>query len=150
MPRRIFFPLKIFFKKKFLTLSYHVSQLCPTFSSTIIRNILDGFVPDEFCPDPVQDSLLQALESEVTRAYNLCCCHPKYFKPHPKYSPIFAVARTTCWRATRAYDRSHAAHHPSCTIHLHLEQYLVSSATPGRAGRPSSASPTRVTMSSMS
>ncbi|TVU51511.1 hypothetical protein EJB05_02943 [Eragrostis curvula] len=38
--------------------------LCPTFSSSIIRNILDGFVPDEFCPDPVQDSLLQALELE--------------------------------------------------------------------------------------
>ncbi|GJN13470.1 hypothetical protein PR202_gb00179 [Eleusine coracana subsp. coracana] len=39
-------------------------ELCPTFSSSIIRNILDGFVPDEFCPDPVRNSLLQALESE--------------------------------------------------------------------------------------
>jgi hypothetical protein len=53
----------------FLTLSYHVLQLCPTFSSSIIRNVLDGFVPDEFCPDPVQDSLLQALESEVSLFY---------------------------------------------------------------------------------
>lgn len=39
-------------------------ELCPTFSSSIVRSILDGFVPDEFCPDPVQDSLLQALELE--------------------------------------------------------------------------------------
>lgn len=39
-------------------------ELCPTFSSSIIRNILDGFVPDQFYPDPIQDSLLQALELE--------------------------------------------------------------------------------------
>ncbi|XP_062202527.1 uncharacterized protein LOC133904900 isoform X2 [Phragmites australis] len=39
-------------------------ELCPTFSSSIIKNILDLFVPDEFCPDPIQDSLLQALELE--------------------------------------------------------------------------------------
>lgn len=39
-------------------------ELCPTFSSSIIRSILHGFVPDEFCPDPIQDSLLHALELE--------------------------------------------------------------------------------------
>ncbi|KAL6905866.1 hypothetical protein ACP4OV_003467 [Aristida adscensionis] len=39
-------------------------ELCPTFNSSIIKSILDGFVPDEFCPEPVQDSLLQALELE--------------------------------------------------------------------------------------
>ncbi|KAF7071357.1 hypothetical protein CFC21_076692 [Triticum aestivum] len=39
-------------------------EICPTFSSSIVRNILVGFVPDEFCPDPIQDSLLQALELE--------------------------------------------------------------------------------------
>ncbi|OEL20151.1 hypothetical protein BAE44_0018831 [Dichanthelium oligosanthes] len=39
-------------------------ELCPTFSSSIIKNILLGFAPDEFCPDPIQDSLLEALELE--------------------------------------------------------------------------------------
>ncbi|XP_066355278.1 uncharacterized protein [Miscanthus floridulus] len=39
-------------------------ELCPTFSSSIIKNILDVFVPDEFCPDPIQGSLLEALELE--------------------------------------------------------------------------------------
>lgn len=39
-------------------------EICPTFSSLIVRSILVGFVPDEFCPDPIQDSLLQALELE--------------------------------------------------------------------------------------
>ena len=57
--------LKHFFKKN-LILSCHVLQLCPTFSSSIIKNILDVFVPDEFCPDPIQGSLLEALELEVS------------------------------------------------------------------------------------
>jgi hypothetical protein len=52
--------------KKNLILSRHVLQLCPAFSSSIIKNILDVFVPDEFCPDPIQGSLLQALELEVS------------------------------------------------------------------------------------
>ncbi|KAM0825410.1 hypothetical protein ACQ4PT_069580 [Festuca glaucescens] len=39
-------------------------ELCPTFSSSIVRSILHGFVPDEFCPDPIQDCLLHALELE--------------------------------------------------------------------------------------
>ncbi|KAG0520623.1 hypothetical protein BDA96_08G090000 [Sorghum bicolor] len=39
-------------------------ELCPAFSSSIIKNILDVFVPDEFCPDPIQGSLLQVLELE--------------------------------------------------------------------------------------
>ncbi|KAL5224479.1 hypothetical protein ABZP36_011118 [Zizania latifolia] len=39
-------------------------ELCPTFSSSIIKRILDGFLPDDFCPDPVQHSLLEALELE--------------------------------------------------------------------------------------
>uniref|UniRef100_A0A0D9XY10 C2 NT-type domain-containing protein n=1 Tax=Leersia perrieri TaxID=77586 RepID=A0A0D9XY10_9ORYZ len=32
--------------------------------TAIIKRILDGFVPDDFCPDPVQHSLLKALELE--------------------------------------------------------------------------------------
>ncbi|XP_062204150.1 uncharacterized protein LOC133906303 [Phragmites australis] len=39
-------------------------ELCPTFSSSIIKNIINVFAADEFCPDPIQDSLLQALELE--------------------------------------------------------------------------------------
>jgi hypothetical protein len=50
-------------------MSSQCSQLCPTFSSSIVRSILDSFVPDEFCPDPIQDSLLHALELEVSLLY---------------------------------------------------------------------------------
>ena len=49
-----------------LMLPCRFSQLCPIFSSSIVRSILDGFLPDEFCPDPIQDTLLQALELEVS------------------------------------------------------------------------------------
>nr|CAD1819982.1 unnamed protein product [Ananas comosus var. bracteatus] len=39
-------------------------EVCPTFSSSIIKRILDSFVTDEFCPDPISESVLEALESE--------------------------------------------------------------------------------------
>lgn len=71
-------------------------ELCPTFSSSIIRNILDGFAPDEFCPDPIQDSLLQALELEEHLEGNKgvrsipCSASPIMYNP-PASGPILSV-----------------------------------------------------------
>ncbi|ONK65972.1 uncharacterized protein A4U43_C06F2870 [Asparagus officinalis] len=39
-------------------------EVCPTFSASIIRQILGSFLPDEFCPDSIPDELLEALDSE--------------------------------------------------------------------------------------
>nr|CAD1837111.1 unnamed protein product [Ananas comosus var. bracteatus] len=39
-------------------------EVCPTFSSSIIKQILENFQPDEFCPDPVPLNVFEALESE--------------------------------------------------------------------------------------
>ncbi|MED6157881.1 hypothetical protein PIB30_027546 [Stylosanthes scabra] len=39
-------------------------EVCPMFSATLIKKILDSFVPDEFCTDPVPTSVLDALNSE--------------------------------------------------------------------------------------
>ncbi|KAL8167203.1 hypothetical protein V2J09_008702 [Rumex salicifolius] len=39
-------------------------EVCPSFSAQFIRMALDSFVPDEFCPDPIPDDVLVALESE--------------------------------------------------------------------------------------
>ncbi|RRT82526.1 hypothetical protein B296_00011933 [Ensete ventricosum] len=39
-------------------------KVCPTFSASMIKHILSRFLPDEFCPDPIPDAVLQALESE--------------------------------------------------------------------------------------
>ncbi|XVF57835.1 hypothetical protein PTKIN_Ptkin07bG0014600 [Pterospermum kingtungense] len=39
-------------------------EVCPTFGATLIKRVLDNFAPDEFCPDPVPDAVLEALEAE--------------------------------------------------------------------------------------
>ncbi|CAH8385779.1 unnamed protein product [Eruca vesicaria subsp. sativa] len=39
-------------------------EVCPMFGAPLIKRVLDNFVPDEFCPDPVPVAVLQALESE--------------------------------------------------------------------------------------
>ncbi|KAE8680878.1 hypothetical protein F3Y22_tig00111366pilonHSYRG00267 [Hibiscus syriacus] len=39
-------------------------EVCPTFGPSLIKRVLDYFVPDEFCPDPVPDVVLEALEAE--------------------------------------------------------------------------------------
>ncbi|CAN6702879.1 unnamed protein product [Malus baccata var. baccata] len=41
-------------------------EVCPAFSAPLIKRILDTFVPDEFCTDPIPGVVLQALESEDT------------------------------------------------------------------------------------
>jgi hypothetical protein len=40
-------------------------KVCPAFGAPMIKRILDYFVPDEFCPDPIPDVVLEALNSEV-------------------------------------------------------------------------------------
>ncbi|CAN4116503.1 unnamed protein product [Withania somnifera] len=40
-------------------------EVCPTFGRIIIRRVLNVFVPDEFCPDPIHEVVLEALNSEV-------------------------------------------------------------------------------------
>ncbi|KAI3670122.1 hypothetical protein L6452_41768 [Arctium lappa] len=39
-------------------------EVCPTFGAPLIKRILDTFVPDEFCPDPIPKDVLEALDSE--------------------------------------------------------------------------------------
>ncbi|XP_057740580.1 uncharacterized protein LOC130957751 [Arachis stenosperma] len=39
-------------------------EVCPMFSATLIKKILDSFVPDEFCTDPVPPTVFDALNSE--------------------------------------------------------------------------------------
>ncbi|KAL9254766.1 hypothetical protein AKJ16_DCAP00068 [Drosera capensis] len=39
-------------------------EVCPTFGAPIIKRVLENFVPDEFCPDPVPRDVLEALDTE--------------------------------------------------------------------------------------
>ncbi|XP_056169821.1 uncharacterized protein LOC115672870 isoform X2 [Syzygium oleosum] len=41
-------------------------EVCPMFAASLIKRVLDNFVPDEFCPDSIPDGVLEALESEVS------------------------------------------------------------------------------------
>lgn len=49
------------------------------FAASLIKRVLDNFVPDEFCPDSIPDGVLEALESEVsslsTNAMNCISLH---------------------------------------------------------------------------
>lgn len=39
-------------------------EVCPRFSTTLIRQILNNFVPDEYCPERIPDAVFDSLESE--------------------------------------------------------------------------------------
>ncbi|CAI8612146.1 unnamed protein product [Vicia faba] len=39
-------------------------EVCPMFGASIIKKILDNFVPDEFCPDPIPTDVFVALDSQ--------------------------------------------------------------------------------------
>lgn len=39
-------------------------EVCPIFGAPLIKRILDTFVPDEFCPDPIPKVVLEALDLE--------------------------------------------------------------------------------------
>uniref|UniRef100_A0A6N2N383 Uncharacterized protein n=1 Tax=Salix viminalis TaxID=40686 RepID=A0A6N2N383_SALVM len=39
-------------------------HVCPTFAAPLIKRVLDNFVSDEFCPDPIPDVVFEALEDE--------------------------------------------------------------------------------------
>ncbi|XP_044503013.1 uncharacterized protein LOC123223738 [Mangifera indica] len=39
-------------------------EVCPIFGVPLIKRVVDNFVPDEFCPDPIPKVVLEALENE--------------------------------------------------------------------------------------
>ena len=49
-----------------LTTMLLILKVCPTFGAPLIRRVLDNFVPDEFCPDPIPGVVFEALDSEVS------------------------------------------------------------------------------------
>ncbi|KAF0890017.1 hypothetical protein E2562_035135 [Oryza meyeriana var. granulata] len=72
-------------------------EACTLIFSSIIKRILDGFVPDDFCPDPVQHSLLEALESEDHLEGNIkgiravpCSASPILY-PYPASGAILSM-----------------------------------------------------------
>ncbi|XVF60082.1 hypothetical protein PTKIN_Ptkin08bG0014900 [Pterospermum kingtungense] len=63
-------------------------EVCPTFGATLIKRILDNFVPDEFCSDPVPDVVLEALEAEdPVEAKEGCITNFPCIASPPAYTP---------------------------------------------------------------
>ncbi|KAD7478707.1 hypothetical protein R6Q59_005536 [Mikania micrantha] len=48
-------------------------EVCPTFGVPLIKRILDNFTPDEFCPDPLPEVVLEALDSEELMESDEAC-----------------------------------------------------------------------------
>lgn len=48
-----------------LTTMLLIMKVCPAFGAPLIRRVIDNFVPDEFCPDPIPEEVFEALDSEV-------------------------------------------------------------------------------------
>ncbi|XP_038717962.1 uncharacterized protein LOC120011024 isoform X2 [Tripterygium wilfordii] len=62
-------------------------EVCPTFGTPLIKMVLDNFVPDEFCPDPIPDDVFEAINSETLEAedsvtnFPLSAAAPVYSSP---------------------------------------------------------------------
>ncbi|XP_057949540.1 uncharacterized protein LOC131144722 [Malania oleifera] len=39
-------------------------EVCPKFGASLVKRVLKSFVPDEFCPDPIPETILKAVDSE--------------------------------------------------------------------------------------
>ncbi|KAG8383285.1 hypothetical protein BUALT_Bualt05G0168600 [Buddleja alternifolia] len=70
-------------------------QVCPTFGPTIIKRVLNNFVQDEFCPDPIPQDIIEALDTEEISdiSGDLLTSFPCSASP-TKYSPPSAALLT--------------------------------------------------------
>ncbi|KAK4760275.1 hypothetical protein SAY87_005168 [Trapa incisa] len=66
-------------------------EVCPTFGASLIKRVLNNFVPDEFCPDPIPKVVFEALdyedpveaETDSVTAYPYIATPPSYMSPSP-------------------------------------------------------------------
>lgn len=71
-------------------------EVCPKFGAQIIRRVLENFVPDEFCSDPIPDPVFQALDAENVHAedgliMSCPCTAPVVFYSPPPSSSLARV-----------------------------------------------------------
>ncbi|XP_010496437.1 PREDICTED: uncharacterized protein LOC104773506 [Camelina sativa] len=69
-------------------------EVCPMLGAPLIKRVLNNFVPDEFCPDPVPDAVLEALESEEKAEKGMITSYP-CTAPPPVYSPPSGASIST-------------------------------------------------------
>ncbi|XP_071702306.1 uncharacterized protein [Rutidosis leptorrhynchoides] len=80
-------------------------EVCPIFATPLIRRVVFSFVPDEFSPNPIPNSLIEALDAEddETEAFEGSLINVPCSAPSPSYgapssqslSPIIGAALAT-------------------------------------------------------
>ncbi|KAL0372290.1 UNVERIFIED_CONTAM: hypothetical protein Scaly_0910600 [Sesamum calycinum] len=70
-------------------------EVCPMLGPAIIKRVLDSFVPDEFCPDPLPQGIIEALDTEevLDSSGDLLTSFPCTASP-TKYTPPPAALLT--------------------------------------------------------
>ncbi|XP_057721613.1 uncharacterized protein LOC130935746 [Arachis stenosperma] len=83
-------------------------EVCPMFSAPLIKKILENFVPDEFCPDPIPPVVFEALDSQddledgnESVNYYPCIAAPIAYSPPPATS----IASITAEVGSESYLR---------------------------------------------
>ncbi|CAI9785091.1 unnamed protein product [Fraxinus pennsylvanica] len=73
-------------------------EVCPTFDPTLIKRVFSNFVPDEFCPDPIPQNIIESLDSEEIPDASVepltsypCTASPKVYSPPPAASLNFVM-----------------------------------------------------------
>ncbi|KAJ9549526.1 hypothetical protein OSB04_022069 [Centaurea solstitialis] len=69
-------------------------EVCPTFSTPLIRRVVCSFVPDEFSPNPIPNELIESLDTEDNEIeasegslINFpCIAPPSTYKAPPSHS----------------------------------------------------------------
>ncbi|KAL8052417.1 hypothetical protein ABFS82_05G002900 [Erythranthe guttata] len=67
-------------------------EICPMFGPTIVKRVLNSYTPDEFCPDPVPQNIIDALDNEEF-SDDMLTTFPCNASP-TKYSPPSAALLT--------------------------------------------------------
>ncbi|KAI3473856.1 hypothetical protein Pfo_028037 [Paulownia fortunei] len=72
-------------------------EVCPSFGPPLIRRILNSFIPDEFCPDPIPGVVLEALnsedpfDSEEDSIMNFPCAAAPIVYPTPSAASVASI-----------------------------------------------------------
>ncbi|KAL3629104.1 hypothetical protein CASFOL_026326 [Castilleja foliolosa] len=66
-------------------------EVCPSFGPSLIRRILNNFVPDEFCPDPIPGAILESLDSELDSEEDSMMSFPCAATPFVYHAPSPAL-----------------------------------------------------------
>ncbi|KAL9227032.1 hypothetical protein vseg_002777 [Gypsophila vaccaria] len=90
-------------------------EVCPTFGAPLIKRVLDSFTPDEFCPDPIPDSVFEALDCEVIHAQeegaiaHIPCTAPAVYYAPPSSTSLVSLVGGSYGKGSQSQLRRSAS-----------------------------------------